>query len=346
MANKKRKLASVQRVNKIEAIPDADLIESVGVLGWHCVASKGDFHVGDLCVYFEIDSFLPIRPEFEILRSNSYKNSPLLGEGFRIKTKTFRGTLSQGFICKIDILGKGDFKEGDDVTSHLGVREWEREESDTGDGTAIADLPAFLKQTVEYRIQSYPEALNVLYQKPYYITNKFDGKSTTVARKDDEYRLFGHEVELKLETYKYKDVIESVMAKLKNYKAIHNVAIEGELCGPGIQQNRVGLKKVEFFAFRIMDIDNRRWLPFKEFIKICTELEIKTVEVVEVGESFPYTTMNELIKKADGYYACTRRRREGIVVCSQDMLPCDVFESRGERLSFKVISNKYLLKNE
>ena len=70
MANHKRKLASVQRVGSIEAIPDADRIESVGVLGWHCVASKGDFHIGDLCVYFEIDSFLPIRPEFEVLRIN------------------------------------------------------------------------------------------------------------------------------------------------------------------------------------------------------------------------------------------------------------------------------------
>lgn len=346
MANQKRKLASVQRVGSIEAIPDADRIESVGVLGWHCVASKGDFHEGDLCVYFEIDSFLPIRPEFEVLRINSYKNSPLLGEGFRIKTKTFRGTLSQGFLCRMDILGDGDYKEGDDVTKILGVREWEREESDTGDGTAIADLPAFLKQTTEYRIQSYPEALSVLYGKPYYITNKFDGKSTTIARKDDVYRLFGHEVELRIETYKYKKVCEDIMAKLKKYDGIKNIAVEGELCGPGIKENRVGLKEVEFFAFRIMDIDKRRWLPFKEFIQICSMLGIKTVEIVEIGNSFPYTSVDELIRMADGQYECTGRRREGIVICSQDMLSCDVFESRGERLSFKVISNKYLLKNE
>ena len=90
-----RKLASIQRIWKIEPIEGADRIELAYVLGWQCVVNKDKFKVGDLAVYFEIDSFLPIRPEFEFLRNSSYKNSEILGEGFKLKTQKFRGQISQ-----------------------------------------------------------------------------------------------------------------------------------------------------------------------------------------------------------------------------------------------------------
>lgn len=55
-----RKLASVQYVHEVAPIEGADRIELVRVLGWQCVAKKGEFKVGDLAVYFEIDSFCPL----------------------------------------------------------------------------------------------------------------------------------------------------------------------------------------------------------------------------------------------------------------------------------------------
>ena len=63
----KRKLASVQYVHHITPIEGADKIECVHVLGWQCVANKGQFHVGDHCVYMEVDSFLPVCEQFEFL---------------------------------------------------------------------------------------------------------------------------------------------------------------------------------------------------------------------------------------------------------------------------------------
>ena len=65
-----RKLVSIQIVSSVEPIENADRIELVHVLGWQCVVKKGEFQIGDKCVYFEVDSFLPIRPEFEFLRAN------------------------------------------------------------------------------------------------------------------------------------------------------------------------------------------------------------------------------------------------------------------------------------
>ena len=58
-----RNLATIQRINNIRPIPNADAIEVADVLGWHVVIKKGEFKTGDLCVYCEIDSVLPEREE-------------------------------------------------------------------------------------------------------------------------------------------------------------------------------------------------------------------------------------------------------------------------------------------
>src|SRR5215203_184101 len=68
-----RKLASIQTVNAVEPIPNADAIEKIRVLGWWIVAKKGEHKPGDRVLYCEIDSLLPERPEFEFLRPSSFK---------------------------------------------------------------------------------------------------------------------------------------------------------------------------------------------------------------------------------------------------------------------------------
>ena len=54
-----RRLATVQRIDDVQPIPEANLIEKVRVLGWWVVVKKDQFKVGDLCIYFEIDSWIP-----------------------------------------------------------------------------------------------------------------------------------------------------------------------------------------------------------------------------------------------------------------------------------------------
>ena len=92
-----RKLASIQKVLDLQPIEGADVIEVATINGWKLVVKKGEFEVGDLAVYFEIDSFLPIREEFEFLRKSSYKK---MGdkEGFRLRTIKLRGQISQGLL--------------------------------------------------------------------------------------------------------------------------------------------------------------------------------------------------------------------------------------------------------
>ena len=54
-----RKLASIQKIIKIDPIPGADKIEKAQVLGWQCIVPKGTFKENDLCIYVEIDSLVP-----------------------------------------------------------------------------------------------------------------------------------------------------------------------------------------------------------------------------------------------------------------------------------------------
>lgn len=98
-----RKLATIQRIDEIRPIEGADAIEVARVLGWDVVVKKGEFKVGDLAAYFEIDSFLPRRPEWSFLEKSCLRR---MGEkeGLRLKTIKLRGQVSSGLLMKIEDL--------------------------------------------------------------------------------------------------------------------------------------------------------------------------------------------------------------------------------------------------
>lgn len=99
-----RKLVSIRTISDLQPIEGADKIEVATIDGWKVVVAKDVGHkVGDKVIYCEVDSFLPIRDEFEFLRKSSYKK---MGdrEGFRLKSIKLKGVLSQGIILPLNIL--------------------------------------------------------------------------------------------------------------------------------------------------------------------------------------------------------------------------------------------------
>ena len=346
-----RNLVTIQKIKEINPIKDADRIEVATILGWKCVVKKDEFKVGDFCIYFEIDSFLPEIPMFEFLRSSSFKKTDWQGNGFRIRTQKLRGQISQGLLLPLSALNeikntftdrKISIEEGEDVTDIFGVAKYDPPEFDTGVGTVKAPLQYGIYKTDETRIQSCPDILKEFYGKPYYITSKMDGTSVTMYLKDGKFGITGHQKEFILDEnclyYKWaiKNNIEEKLRSLNK-----NLAFQGEFCGPGIQNNRCGLKDYDWFVFNIQDLNTHNFLSFNEFKKICDELKIITVPIDEIGESFNYSE-DELLEKADGSYF-TGKRREGIVVRPQIEEHSNVLNGR---LSFKVLNNKYLLKND
>ncbi len=121
-----RKLATIRQIAEIRPIPGADYIEAVRVDGWWVVDKKGARKVGDKVVYFEIDSFLPERPQYEFLRKSSAKIHANGTPGFRLKTVKLRKQISQGLVMGLKDLGfKPSIAVGADVTELLGVIKWE-----------------------------------------------------------------------------------------------------------------------------------------------------------------------------------------------------------------------------
>lgn len=114
--NELRSLIHIEKVNFIEPIEGADHIELVTVLGWKCVVKKGDFKVGDMCVYVEIDSCVQtsFKP-FEFLKEKADKFG-----FYHIKTMKLRGVFSQGLILPYsDFKPSRKHREGYDLTSHI-----------------------------------------------------------------------------------------------------------------------------------------------------------------------------------------------------------------------------------
>ena len=345
-----RKLASIQRIWQIEPIEGADRIELAKVLGWQCVVNKDQFQPNDLAVYFEIDSFLPVRPEFEFMRSSSYRNTDVMGEGFRLRTMRFRGQISQGLLLPISQFAEimESVKLGTDVTEILGVRKWEIEEKVTTGGTVIGTLPIDVPHTDETRVQAEPELIGDFAGLEYYITTKMDGSSHSVALDEEGFHVTGHNYEYKddgksafYELVK-RENIESKMRKIYIQNDLKILTIQGELCAPGIQQNRLKLTRPEWYVFTIR-INGKR-VGLRKMREICDSLGLMMVPVEEIGMDLPskYPTVEALLERADGEYP-KGGKKEGIVIRPTE----PVFNERiSAALSMKVVSNKYLLKNE
>lgn len=345
-----RKLASVQRIWKLEPIEGADRIELAHVLGWQCVVNKGQFQPMDAAVYFEIDSFLPVRPEFEFMRASSYRNTDIMGEGFRLRTLRFRGQISQGLLLPLSRFPEipDDTAIGTDVTEQLGVRKWEIEERATTGGTVVGTLPYDIPHTDETRVQEKPELIQAFAGLEYYISTKMDGSSHSVGIDESGFHVTGH-------NYEYKDDGSSAFYTLVNargYKekmeaylkehGLKTLTVQGEFCAPGIQRNRLRLSRPEWYVFTIRE-DGKR-VGLSRMLQVCEALGMEHVPTEEVGADLPvrYPTVESLLERAEGDYP-NGGKKEGIVIRPTEPVFCPLISAS---LSMKVVSNKYLLKNE
>lgn len=345
-----RKLASIQVVYDVTPIEGADRIELAHVLGWQCVTKKGEFKPGDLGVYFEIDSFLPVKPEFEFLRSSCFKQSELLGEGFRLKTQKFRGEISQGLLLPVSTFQelKDTMTVGENVTDILGVRKWEIEERATTGGTVIGTLPIDVPHTDETRIQAIPKLLQEFAGKEYYISTKMDGSSHSISIDSDGFHVTGHNYEYKddgsssfYELVKKRDYI-AAMKRYMNDCNIQTLTLQGEFCGPGIQKNRLKLNRPEWYVFTVR-INGKR-VGLEKMKEVAEAVDVNLVPIEETGIDLPskYPTVEALLERAEGSYP-NGGQKEGIVIRTVEPEYCQLIS---QSLSMKVVSNKYLVKTE
>ena len=340
LPEKGRLLATIRTISEIKPIVNADNIEVATVDGWKVVVAKSDFKPGQPVIYCEIDSILPVRDEFEFLRKSSHIVLPDGTEGFRLRTIKLRGQLSQGLLLPLATLGNGaEVKPGDDVTATLGITKYEPMPTVVPADVCIKGLfPHFVPKTDEERIQNLKAKFDTFKDKKFYISEKLDGTSATFYLRNEAFGVCSRNYELKTDSGNTLCRVacqHSIEAKLRNLG--RNIAIQAEVIGEKIQANRYTINGNACYVFNIYDIDQQSYLKKSEMEKICQDLGLPTCPVVSGGRKLP-ATIDGVLAEADGQSKVNnKKKREGLVF---------VFDGDNprERISFKAISNKFLLK--
>lgn len=336
-----RPLATVVKVTGISPIEGADRIVLAKVLGWKCIIKKEEFSVGDLAIYFTIDSVLDVTD----------KNMEFAKKfGGRIKTIKMKGVLSQGLLAPLSwISDRGhsidNIKEDDDVTEKLNVKKYvhdteiyqyiESKEKDC--------FPIYIKKTDEPRLQGLKNVLDELtkYKDTITITRKEDGQSGTFFYYNDKYCVCSRNFVWKTATNesmsyfnvseKYK--LEECLKDIYNKTSKH-LAIQGEVIGPKINGNRLKLDQYVFRVFNIWDINEQKYIDWASVKEICSKYSLETVPELFLPESFEFT-VDSFVDFANKQEYSKGNPAEGIVVKT----------AGDQRISFKVISNVFLLKH-
>jgi RNA ligase (TIGR02306 family) len=341
-----RKLASIRKISDLSPIEGADKIELATVDGWKVVVAKDVNHkVGDLVIYCEIDSFLPIKPEFEFLRKSSYKK---MGdqEGFRLRTSKLRGQISNGLILPlqdaIDVMKRKNgevysemITEGSDVTNLLGIVKYEPPIPAELAGKVKGLFPSFLRKTDEERVQNlsseYEEYKSL--GRSFYVTEKLDGSSATFYYKDGVFGVCSRNLEL-LETegntfWKVARQLD-LENKMKDFGV--NISLQGELIGESVQGNPYKIKGQTVRFFNLFDIDLQVYHSLHQMVKTFGIMGIEMVPIIDEFFVLP-DTIEEMINYSDGKSTLNSNfDREGVVIRTLD-----------RKISFKVISNQFLL---
>lgn len=184
----------------------------------------------------------------------------------------------------------------------------------------------------------------------YEVTLKLDGTSVTYYKMDWKVGACSRNLELKVnddnkDNAIIKMFIESNLMHVLN-SIPDNVAIQGELMGPGIQGNREGFKENRYFIFEMQDLDNgvnytpeMRMEMMKDLYGYgVDENLVQHAPIIgyncKLGDTLGIKDIDGLLSFAEGK-SINHAVREGVV-----------FKRKDGKFSFKAISNKYLEKEK
>lgn len=370
-----RKLVTLRKIADLTPIPDADLIEVATIDGWKVVVKKGEFNIGDDCLYFEIDSFLPDGVDaWQFLVDKQPREFEGV-RGHRLRTIKLRGQISQGFVIKPHVLSNGSLTGSStlngiilnleaearrdgvpfdvrdvDFAPFIGVKKWEAPIPTELAGQVEGEFPSFIRKTDQERCQNILHEIFVdNLDSQYEVSVKLDGTSCTIFHNQGKMGVCSRNWELKINEENANNSLVKIMKDLGldfDLPTMGNFAIQGELMGPGIQGNREKLSQHELFVFDVFNIDEQRYLnpdereAFIEQLMMKSDIGCKPIRHVPI--LFRDVTLHQLgIDTVDQLLAfaegpsISHPVREGLV-----------FKRKDGGFSFKAISNSFLTKEK
>ena len=338
-----RKMATIKKIDALRPIEGADAIECAIVGGWTVVTKKGEYAAGDLAVYCEIDSFIPTPIAPYLTKPGHYAKTFEGVEGERLRTVKLRGQLSQGLLLPYATCGK-ICAEGEDVSELLGIVKYEAPVPAELAGEVKGMFPSVIPKTDQERVQNLKVELAKWLTNDelhWEVTEKLEGSSMTVYMRDGEVGVCSRNLDLK------PNADNSLWRAANKYnlpaKLVgigRNIAIQGEIVGNGIQGNIYQMRDQDFLVYDIYDIDAGRYFTPGERKAFVAEHGLNHCPVLaysaRLTDTLGLTNMEQILKFAEG------KSVMGMIGCEREGL---VFKCHEKQVSFKAISNKYLLKH-
>jgi RNA ligase (TIGR02306 family) len=202
-------------------------------------------------------------------------------------------------------------------------------------GKVKGNFPSFIPKTDEERIQNLTKEFEEWKKSniDFYVTEKLDGSSATYYYKDGVFGVCSRNLELlETEGNTFWKVARDLDLENKMKSLGYNVSFQGELVGEGIQGNPYRIKGQKVFFFNLFNIDKHEYANLTEFVNTIHGLSLDTVPKIETNFKLPDTIEDLLLYSDDKSYHNSNFDREGVVIRNLD-----------RKISFKVISNKFLL---
>lgn len=336
-----RRLAIIRKIADLIPIEGADRIEIAVVDGWKVIAKKGEYKIGDLAIYFEIDSWVPHSVAPFLTREGKSPKEYKGVAGERLRSMKMRGQLSQGLLLPVTTLNylynRTADNEGRDVTQELGILKWEKEIPAHLQGRVKGNFPAELRKTDQERVQNCSRLLQT--HDDWEVTIKLDGSSMTCfIDADDQFSVCSRNLQL-VETEgnafwatARKLGLETKLRSMIQDHGGGRLAIQGELIGPGIQGNQEQLTEPHFYLFDIWDIQSGEYLLPDARRTLASMNDIDHVPVLaHVCTGTP--SVDEALEMAETYSLNPSVMAEGVVFKSLTR----------PNVSFKAVSNSWLL---
>ena len=222
-------------------------------------------------------------------------------------------------------------------------------------GKTKGSFPEFIFKTDETRIQSSPSILTKNRNEPFYFTEKLDGSSATYFYNDKlsgkRFGIFNKDLgngfgvcsrNLRLVhkdnsnwwKYALDFDMEHLIRAMSSYLGF-SVAVQGELIGPNIQENKYKRAALEFYCYNIFNINSQIYVSFAEKYHLCEKFGIPAVPVV----AKEYLTEEFTVP-----YLVALSKRESVL--KRDVLAEGIVgrNVKNDSISFKVINPEWLLK--
>ena len=341
-------LATFETITEILPIEGADRIELAKVQGWQSVIRKGDYKAGDQVIFVPIDTVLTPAVWNKHLWDKNDPTKPI-----RVKTVRMRGAISQGLIFPRSLISAqeiwdhmDDPDEDVSIAGMLGITKYEKQIHASLAGVAKGDFPSqFVSKTDEDNLKSNTRAFAELKNcHSISLSLKLDGTSATFIKElDGTFRVCSRNLEL----HDDADNVHWQMARKYNLQELlkPGTVIQGEIVGPKIQKNPMGLNAPELFCFNYKNLQTNKYVHVDEHTLDLIPTGLQWVPHIATlsQAAFQYETIESLQELANKQQYANGAVAEGIVLRGLNAEGDLVYsESLHKMLSVKIINQNYV----